>query len=291
MNTSRSRPRGPPTAGNPYSGTTTHSAAASTAPAPRYSPVRTEPPSGPTPPYGAGGPGSGGRDNKGGGGTAGPRPQESSHRRTEGPPRRSRRPRRRNRRRSALMVGGGLKALDVANIIDLGDSANAIAWASAAAVLGLGSSSWASVADLRHPGFFAVAALITGGIFNVVGNGERVRFQQVDWTPASIQQASEGLTSRRAAEPLTSPGSPGRPACVRRRGSPGLHRQQRHGGHPRLRARGHPGRHDPGQPQGRREPARRHTTRESSYNTDKPGSHLVIEIDGTVSNVTIQEGN
>jgi hypothetical protein len=33
------------------------------------------------------------------------------------------------------------------------------------------------------------------------------------------------------------------------------------------------------------------TTRESSYNNDKPGSHLVIEIDGTVSNVTIEEGN
>jgi predicted membrane protein len=33
------------------------------------------------------------------------------------------------------------------------------------------------------------------------------------------------------------------------------------------------------------------TTRQSSYNTDKPGSHLVIEINGTVSNVTIQEGN
>ncbi|MFP5368093.1 MAG: hypothetical protein ACLGIS_14855, partial [Actinomycetes bacterium] len=33
------------------------------------------------------------------------------------------------------------------------------------------------------------------------------------------------------------------------------------------------------------------TTRESSYNTDQPGSHLVIQIHGTVSNVTIQEGN
>jgi len=33
------------------------------------------------------------------------------------------------------------------------------------------------------------------------------------------------------------------------------------------------------------------STRQSSYNTDKPGSHLVIQIDGTVSNITIQEGN
>jgi len=33
------------------------------------------------------------------------------------------------------------------------------------------------------------------------------------------------------------------------------------------------------------------TSRESSYNTDKPGGHLILRIDGTVSNVTIQEGN
>ncbi|MGN6440877.1 MAG: PspC domain-containing protein, partial [Arthrobacter sp.] len=38
----------------------------------------------------------------------------------------------------ALLVGGGLKALDAANLIHLGGSANAIVWASAAAVLGLG---------------------------------------------------------------------------------------------------------------------------------------------------------
>jgi hypothetical protein len=33
------------------------------------------------------------------------------------------------------------------------------------------------------------------------------------------------------------------------------------------------------------------STRQSSYNTDKPGSHLVIQIDGTDSNITIKEGN
>ncbi|MGX9900171.1 hypothetical protein ACW0JT_10115 [Arthrobacter sp. SA17] len=33
------------------------------------------------------------------------------------------------------------------------------------------------------------------------------------------------------------------------------------------------------------------TTKQSTYNTDKPGSPLILEIDGTMSNVTIQEGN
>jgi hypothetical protein len=33
------------------------------------------------------------------------------------------------------------------------------------------------------------------------------------------------------------------------------------------------------------------TTRESKYNTDKRGASLIVEIDGTFSNVTIQEGN
>ncbi len=33
------------------------------------------------------------------------------------------------------------------------------------------------------------------------------------------------------------------------------------------------------------------TNQQSNYNTDKPGAALVLEIDGTMSNVTIQEGN
>jgi hypothetical protein len=33
------------------------------------------------------------------------------------------------------------------------------------------------------------------------------------------------------------------------------------------------------------------TTQQSNYNTDKPGAALILEIDGTMSNVTIQEGN
>ncbi|TLM85861.1 PspC domain-containing protein [Pseudarthrobacter sp. NamE5] len=195
---------------------------------------------------------------------------------------------------SALLVGAGLKALDLTNIIDLGDSANAIAWASAAAVLGIGIV----LLGLRGRtsgilSFFAVAALITGGIFNVVGNnGERVRFQDFDWTPTSIQQASDGfditagsgtvdLTELALEAPLESevrvpldvtasnvtvliPDDV--PVEVRADMTLGNlnERGDQRGGI---------------------------TTRESSYNTDKPGSHLVIQINGTVSNVTIQEGN
>ena len=195
---------------------------------------------------------------------------------------------------SALLVGAGVKALDLTNVIDLGNSANAVAWASAAAVLGIGIL----ILGLRGrtPGilsFFAVAALIIGGIFNVVGNnGDRVRFQQVDWAPTSIEQASGGfditagsgtvdLTAMSLDAPLTSevrvplditasnvtvviPGDV--PVDIKADMTLG-----------NLNERGN-------QRGGI-------TTRQSSYNTDKPGSHLVIQINGTVSNVTIQEGN
>ena len=33
------------------------------------------------------------------------------------------------------------------------------------------------------------------------------------------------------------------------------------------------------------------TTQQSNYNTGKPGATLIVEIDGTFSNVTIKEGN
>jgi phage shock protein PspC (stress-responsive transcriptional regulator) len=195
---------------------------------------------------------------------------------------------------SALLVGAGLKALDVTHIISLGDSANAIAWASAAAVLGLGILAMGLRG--RTSGilsFFAVAALIIGGIFNVVGNnGDRVRFQEVNWTPTTTQQASDGLniTAGRGTVDLTGlalgaplqsevlvplditasnvtvviPGTV--PVDIRADMTLGNLNEagsQRSG----------------------------ISTRQSSYNTDKPGSHLVIQIDGTVSNITIKEGN
>ena len=85
---------------------------------------------------------------------------------------------------SALLVGGGLKALDAANVIDLGDAGNALVWAVGAAILGLGIL----FAGLRGRtsgilSFFAVVALLIGGIFSVVPHGDRFRFQNADWSP------------------------------------------------------------------------------------------------------------
>ncbi|WP_309108156.1 PspC domain-containing protein [Arthrobacter sp.] len=194
---------------------------------------------------------------------------------------------------TALLVGGGIKALDAGNMIDLGNSANAVVWASAAAVLGMGIL----ISGLRGRtsgilGFFAVVALIIGGIFNVVQNGDRFRSQQVNWTPISIEQAREGfdvtgrqgtvdLTKLNVTAPLTSdvviplditasnvdviiPDNV--PVKIEADMTMGNLNEgsEHHGGM---------------------------TTKQSTYNTGKPGSPLILEIDGTMSNVTIQEGN
>lgn len=194
---------------------------------------------------------------------------------------------------AALLVGGGLKALDATNVVDLGASANAVVWASAAAVLGLGIL----VSGLRGRtagimSLFAVIALVTGGIYNVVGNGDRLRFQEVNWSPASIAEARDGiditagrgtvdLTSLNASAPLPSdvvvplditasnvtvviPDNV--PVDIKADMTMGNLNEAT------------------GQRGGT-------TTRESSYNTEEPGSHLVVRIDGTFSNVTIEEGN
>lgn len=193
----------------------------------------------------------------------------------------------------ALLVGGSLKALDAGNVIDLGDSANAVVWASGAAVLGLGIL----LAGLRGRtsgilGFFAVVALIIGGIFNSVPNGDRFRFQNADWNPASIEQARDGfqITGGRGTVDLTglNPAAPlpadvvvpmdvtasnvtvilprTVPVDVRADMTLGnLHEGTNHRGGI--------------------------TSRQSSYNTDRPGARLILQIDGTVSTITIQEGN
>lgn len=194
---------------------------------------------------------------------------------------------------TALLVGGGIKALDAGNVIDLGDSANAVVWAGAAAVLGLGIL----ISGLRGRtsgilGFFAVVALIIGGIFNVVQNGDRFRSQQVDWTPVTIEQAREGfdITGRQGTVDLTKLNVPGPltsdvviplditasnvdviipdnvPVKIEADMTMGNLNEgsEHHGGM---------------------------TTKQSTYNTDKPGSPLILEIDGTMSNVTVQEGN
>ncbi|MDR7084377.1 phage shock protein PspC (stress-responsive transcriptional regulator) [Arthrobacter ginsengisoli] len=193
----------------------------------------------------------------------------------------------------ALLVGGGLKALDVANVIDLGTSSNAIVWASAAAVLGLGIL----IAGLRGRtsgilGFFAVVALIAGGISSVIPNGDRFRPQNADWSPVSIEQALGGFDTtagngtvdltRLALNPplrtdlvvpidatasnLTVVIPDTVPVEVRADMTMGNLNEggQNHGGM---------------------------TTQQSHYNTGKPGATLIVKINGTFSNVTIKEGN
>ncbi|WP_163161863.1 PspC domain-containing protein [Arthrobacter sp. Alg241-R88] len=284
---------------NAYPGTTAYSASTSAGTTPPYSDVAGTGPFTGSPygdsPYGGSGYGDSGSgsgwNNGGAGGTRQPQgPPPAPKVRPAGPGA----PAVAIAAGSALIVGAGLKALDVTNMIDLGDSTNAIAWASAAAVLGIGIL----ILGLRGRtsgilSFFAVAALVIGGIFNVVGNnGDRVRFQQVDWTPTSIQQASDGLniTAGRGTVDLTELAGSAPlqsevlvpldftasnvtvvipdtvPVDIRADMTLG---NLNEGGSQRGGT----------------------TTRESSYNTDKPGSHLVIQIDGTVSNVTIKEGN
>ncbi len=106
---------------------------------------------------------------------------------------------------TALLVGGGLKALDAANVIDLGSAANAIVWASAAAVLGLGilvcgaRGRTAGILSL-----FAVVALIAGGVSNVVGNGDR-SVSGSGLEPATLADARNGfdVTAGRGTVDLT----------------------------------------------------------------------------------------
>ena len=273
---------------SPYSTTDTGSGSGSVG-TPPYTPT---PPSGPTPPYGGGGfPGGG---NYGGGSYGGgyQPPQGPAHPpkvRPAGPGA----PAVAITAGTALLVGGGLKALDAGNVINLGDSANAIVWASAAAVLGLGIL----LSGLRGRtsgilGFFAVVALIIGGIFNVVGDGDRIRFTQVDWTPAGIEQARDGfdVTAGRGTVDLTELGvtaplasdvvvpldiTASNVTVVIPDNVPVDIKADMTMGNIHEGASHRSG----------------ISTRESSYNTDLPGARLVVEIDGTFSNVTIQEGN
>ncbi|PVZ61026.1 PspC domain-containing protein [Arthrobacter sp. H-02-3] len=194
---------------------------------------------------------------------------------------------------AALLVGGGIKALDAAHVINLGDSGNALVWAIGAAILGLGIL----ITGLRGRtsgilSFFAVVALLIGGIFSVVPHGDRFRFQNADWTPSSIQQARGGfeitggagtvdLTKLALNPPLGSdvvvpidatasnvtvviPDTV--PVQIQADMTMGnLHEgNQDHGGM---------------------------MNQQSDYNTSKPGARLVVQISGTVSNVTIKEGN
>ncbi|YCK83215.1 PspC domain-containing protein [Arthrobacter sp. D3-18] len=196
---------------------------------------------------------------------------------------------------AALLAGGTLKALDVGNVIDLGNSGNAVVWATGAAVLGLGIL----IAGLRGRtsgflGFLAVAALIIGGIFNVVPrDGDRFTFHDVNWAPTSLEQARQGidvtgaqgvvdLTEITLTPPLVSEvlipvdATASNVTVVIPDDVPVEVRADMTFGN--LNERGT----DRG---GRLQDER------TLYNTEKPGANLVVEIDGTFSNVTIQEGN
>ena len=193
----------------------------------------------------------------------------------------------------ALLVGGGIKALDAANVIALGDSGNAIVWASGAAVLGLGIL----ISGLRGRtsgvlGFFAVVALIIGAIFNVVPNGDSFRFQNADWSPASIEQARNGFeitggtgTADLRALALNPPLGTDVVVPIDATASnltviiPGTVPVQIQAdmtmGNLNEGGRSHGGM----------------TTQQSDYNTGMPGARLILKISGTASNVTIREGN
>ncbi|MGN7250653.1 MULTISPECIES: PspC domain-containing protein [unclassified Arthrobacter] len=193
----------------------------------------------------------------------------------------------------ALLAGGTLKALDAGNLIDLGDSANAVVWAAGAAVLGLGIL----LAGMRGRtsgvlGFFAVVALIVGGVFSAVPNGDRFRFQNADWNPVSIEQARQGfqitgghgtvdLTGLNLNPPLGTDvvipldATASNLTVVIPSTVPVDVRADMTLGNLNEGAGNRSG----------------ITSRQSSYNSDKPGARLILQIDGTVSNVTIQEGN
>jgi hypothetical protein len=143
-------------------------------------------------------------------------------------------------------------------------------------------------------GFLAVVALVVGGIFNVIPrNGDRLGFQEVNWAPVSIEQARQGLNITAAngtvdlsemnlTPPLTTEvtvpvdATASNITVIIPDNVPVEVRADMTFGN--LNERGA----DRG---GRFEDDR------STYNTDKPGANLVVEIDGTFSNVTIKEGN
>ncbi|UKA61938.1 PspC domain-containing protein [Arthrobacter sp. FW306-04-A] len=195
---------------------------------------------------------------------------------------------------AALLAGGTLKLLDAGNVIHLGDAANAVVWATGAGVLGLGIL----VAGLRGRtsgllGFLAIATLVIGGIFNIAPNADHFRLQNGQWNPVSIDDARKGfditgangtvdLTKLNLSAPLNSdvvvpmdvtasnikllipatvPVEVQADMTFANLKQDGSAVTQSNGG-----------------------------TRDS-FNTDKPGAKLVVKLNGTFSNVTVQEGN
>lgn len=194
----------------------------------------------------------------------------------------------------ALLVGGALKALDAARVIDLGTASTAVVLASGAAVLGLG----VLIAGIRGRtsgflGFLAVVGLIIGAFFTIAPRAEGLHFQNRDWTPTGVEQARQGfdLTGGKGTVDLSSLGG-GAPLSSRvvvpldvTAGNltlvipdnipvqirtdltfASLEQDGTDTGH--VADKG---------------------TR--TYNDGKPGQPLVIELDGTFSNISVQEGS
>lgn len=194
----------------------------------------------------------------------------------------------------ALLVGGTLKGLDAARVIDLGGASTAVILASGAAVLGLGIL----IAGLRGRtsgflGFLAVVSLIIGAFFTIAPRAEGLHFQNQDWTPAGVEQARQGfdltggkgtvdLSGLGGGAPLTSrvvvpvDVTAGNLTLIIPENIPveirsdltfaNLDQDGADAGHVADKGA--------------------HT-----YHGDKPGQPLVIELDGTFSNITVQEGS
>lgn len=194
----------------------------------------------------------------------------------------------------ALLLGGSLKALDAARIIDLGTASTAVVLAGGAAVLGLG----VLIAGIRGRssgflGFLAVVGLVIGAFFTIAPRAEGLHFQNRDWTPTGVDQARQGfdLTGGKGTVDLSSLGggaplssrvvvpldvTAGNLTLVIPENIPvqirtdltfaSLEQDGTDTGH--VADKG---------------------TR--TYNDGKPGQPLVIELDGTFSNISVQEGS
>ncbi|MDJ0321259.1 PspC domain-containing protein [Pseudarthrobacter sp. PS3-L1] len=193
----------------------------------------------------------------------------------------------------ALLVGGGLKGFDALGLVPLDGSVNAVSWGAGAGVLGLGII----VCALRGRAagllsLLAVLALCAASVASAASQVSSTSFRDVSFTPTTISQAQEGLditagqatvdlTALDLGEPLRSsikvpidatasnvtimiPNSV--PVTIDATISLGNLDQE------------------PGYLSGT-------TDGESRYNVGKPGLPLIIEVDSTLSNITIQEGN
>lgn len=193
----------------------------------------------------------------------------------------------------ALLVGGGIKALDAVHAINLGGTGNAVVWAAGAAVLGLGIL----VCGLRGRSagilsFFAVVALVTGAVYGVAPNVDRARFQNADWAPTSIGQAADGfdITGGTGTVDLT------RLNLQAPLGSDVVVRLDATASNITVAIpRNVPVQVQADLTMGNLNDGRGNhggmTSQQNDYNTDVPGGRLIIKVSGTLSNITVKEGN